>query len=110
VRILVLASALANALGVDISDLPIAGAAPEWYSEKAVTIGVYFVASGVTTVLGPMPPIAGSMNVVKLLTEGLNDVVGATFAVEPDPEKAAVLMRRHIEQKRAKLGLPYLEL
>jgi carbon-monoxide dehydrogenase catalytic subunit len=110
VRILVLASALANALGVDISDLPIAGAAPEWYSEKAATIGVYFVASGVYTVLGPMPPITGSMNVVKLLTEGLNDVVGATFAVEPDPEKAAVLMRRHIEQKRAKLGLPHIEL
>ncbi len=109
VRILVLASALANALGVDISDLPIAGAAPEWYSEKAATIGVYFVASGVYTVLGPMPPITGSMNVVKLLTEGLNDVVGATFDVEPDPEKAAVLMRRHIEQKRARLGLPHLE-
>jgi carbon-monoxide dehydrogenase catalytic subunit len=105
VRILVLVSALANALDVDISDLPIAGAAPEWYSEKAVTIGTYFVASGVTTVLGPMPPIAGSMNVVKLLTEGLNDVVGATFAVEPDPEKAAVLIRRHIEGKRKALGL-----
>jgi carbon-monoxide dehydrogenase catalytic subunit len=109
VRILVLASALANALGVDISDLPIAGAAPEWYSEKAATIGVYFVASGVYTVLGPMPPITGSMNVVKLLTEGLKDVVGATFAVEPDPEKAAILMRRHIEEKRAGLGLPHLE-
>jgi len=105
VRILVLVSALANALDVDISDLPIAGAAPEWYSEKAVTIGTYFVASGVTTVLGPMPPIAGSMNVVKLLTEGLNDVVGATFAVEPDPEKAAILIRRHIEGKRKALGL-----
>jgi carbon-monoxide dehydrogenase catalytic subunit len=105
VRILVLVSALASALDVDISDLPIAGAAPEWYSEKAVTIGTYFVASGVTTVLGPMPPIAGSMNVVKLLTEGLNDVVGATFAVEPDPEKAAVLIRRHIEGKRKALGL-----
>jgi carbon-monoxide dehydrogenase catalytic subunit len=110
VRILVLASALANALGVDISDLPIAGAAPEWYSEKAATIGVYFVASGVYTVLGPMPPITGSMNIVKLLTEGLNDVVGATFAVEPDPEKAALLMRRHIEQKRARLGLTHLEI
>jgi carbon-monoxide dehydrogenase catalytic subunit len=70
VRILVLVSALADALGVDISDLPVAGSAPEWYSEKAVTIGVYFVASGVTTHLGPMPPITGSMNVVKLLTEG----------------------------------------
>ena len=87
VRILMLASALANALNADISDLPIAGAAPEWYSEKAATIGAYFVASGVYTVLGPMPPIAGSMNVVKLLTEGLKDVVGATFAVEPDPGK-----------------------
>ncbi len=105
VRILVLVSALASALDADISDLPIAGAAPEWYSEKAVTIGTYFVASGVTTVLGPMPPIAGSMNVVKLLTEGLNDVVGATFAVEPDPEKAALLIRRHIEGKRKALGL-----
>jgi len=107
VRILVLASALANALGADISDLPIAGAAPEWYSEKAATIGVYFVASGVYTVLGPMPPVTGSMNIVKLLTDGLNDAVGATFAVEPDPEKAAELIRRHIEGKRQKLGLPH---
>ena len=105
VRILVLASALANALGVDISDLPLAGAAPEWYSEKAATIGVYCVASGIYTVLGPMPPVTGSMNVVKLLTEGLEDVVGATFAVEPDPEKAAVLIRRRIESKRKGLGL-----
>jgi len=108
VRILVLASALANALDADISDLPIAGAAPEWYSEKAATIGLYFVASGVYTVLGPMPPITGSMNIVKLLTEGLNDVVGATFAVEPDPEKAAILIRTHIEDKRRKLGLSHV--
>jgi len=105
VRILVLLSVLADALGVDISDLPVAGSAPEWYSEKAVTIGTYFVASGVTTHLGPMPPIAGSMNVVQLLTKGLDDVVGATFAVEPDPEKAALFIRQHIESKRKALGL-----
>ncbi len=110
VRILLLASALANALGTDISDLPLAAAAPEWYSEKAVSIGVYAVASGIYTVLGPMPPITGSMNVVKLLTEGLNDIVGATFAVEPDPEKAAILIRRHIEGKRRKLGLSALDI
>jgi anaerobic carbon-monoxide dehydrogenase catalytic subunit len=105
VRILVLASALAKALDTDISALPLAGAAPEWYSEKAISIGVYAVASGIYTVLGPMPPITGSMNIVKLLTEGLNDVVGATFAVEPDPAKAALLIRKHIEKKRADLGL-----
>jgi carbon-monoxide dehydrogenase catalytic subunit len=53
-----------------------------------------------------MPPITGSINVVKLLTEGLEGVVGATFAVEPDPEKAALLIRSHIEKKRKNLGLP----
>ncbi|WP_022666710.1 anaerobic carbon-monoxide dehydrogenase catalytic subunit [Desulfospira joergensenii] len=105
VRILVLVSALANALGVDISDLPVAGSAPEWYSEKAVTIGVYCVASGITTHLGPMPPITGSLNVVNLLTRGLTDVVGAGFAVEPDPEKAALFLINHIEEKRKGLGL-----
>jgi carbon-monoxide dehydrogenase catalytic subunit len=108
-RILVLAAALANHLGVDISQLPLAGAAPEWYSEKAVAIGTYVVASGVYTVLGVQPPIFGSKNVVNLLASGLEGVVGATFAVEPDPEKAAVLIRRHIETKRKALGLPFIE-
>ena len=108
-RILVLASALANTLGVDISALPMAGAAPEWYSEKAVAIGVYVVASGIYTVLGIAPPIFGSPNIVKLLTEGLEGVFGATFAVEPDPNRAAVLIRRHIERKRAGLGLSAID-
>ncbi len=108
-RILVLAAALADRLGVDISQLPLAGAAPEWYSEKAVSIGAYVVASGIFTVLGVQPAIFGSSNVVKLLAQGLDDVVGARFAVEPDPEKAALLIRRHLEAKRAGLGLPHLE-
>jgi carbon-monoxide dehydrogenase catalytic subunit len=107
-RILVLAAALANHLGVDISALPLAGAAPEWYSEKAISIGVYVVASGIFTVLGTAPPVFGSQNVVKLLTEGLEDVFGAAFAVEPDPNRAAALIRRHIEKKRAGLGLSAL--
>ncbi len=108
-RILVLAAALANHLGVDISALPLAGAAPEWYSEKAVSIGLYVVASGIYTVLGTAPPVFGSPNVVKLLTEGLEGVFGATFAVEPDPDRAAALIRRHIERKRAALNLPALD-
>ncbi len=109
-RILVLAAALAKHLGTDISDLPLAGAAPEWYSEKAVAIGAYVVASGIYTVLGVQPPIFGSENVVQLLAEGLEDVVGAKFAVEADPEQAAILIRRHIEAKRQALGLPHIEL
>jgi hydroxylamine reductase (hybrid-cluster protein) len=37
-RIVNLAAILANALGVDLDQLPVAAAAPEWYSEKAATI------------------------------------------------------------------------
>ena len=104
-RILVACAAIANALGVDISDLPAAGAAPEWMSEKAVSIGAYVVSSGVFTVLGTVPPVLGGPVVTELLTQGANDVVGAAFAVEPDPFKAAQLMVDHIMEKRAALGI-----
>jgi carbon-monoxide dehydrogenase catalytic subunit len=96
---------MADALGVDISDLPLAGAAPEWMSEKAVSIGAYVVSSGVFTVLGTVPQILGSPFVTELLTQGANDVVGAAFAVEVDPFKAAKLMVDHIEEKRKGLGI-----
>ena len=104
-RILVAAAAFANALGVDISDLPVAGAAPEWMSEKAVAIGAYVVGSGVFTVLGTVPPVLGSSAVTALLTSGAKDVLGASFAVESDPFKAASLMIDHIDSKRKNLGL-----
>lgn len=104
-RILVLAAELGNALNVGIHRLPIAGAAPEWYSQKAVSIGAYFVASGVFTVLGVMPKITGSPAVVSLLTEGLKGAVSASFAVEPDPVLAADLISAHIERKRTELGI-----
>ncbi|GAG65055.1 unnamed protein product [marine sediment metagenome] len=104
-RILVLLAALANALKVDISDLPVAGSAPEWMSEKAVSIGVYVLSSGIFTVLGTVPPVLGSLAVTTLLTKDIEGVVGANFAVEPDPKKGAQLMIDHIEKKRKALGL-----
>ncbi len=104
-RILTVCAAIANALGVDISDLPVAGAAPEWMSEKAVSIGSYVVSSGIFTVLGTVPPVLGSPVVTEVLTRTANDVVGATFAVETDPVKAAALMIAHIDAKRKALGV-----
>lgn len=104
-RILVACAAIANALDVDISDLPVAGAAPEWTTEKAVAIGAYVVASGIFTVLGTVPQVPGSPNVTALLTAGAEGVVGGKFAVEPDPFKAARLILDHIAAKRAALGL-----
>jgi carbon-monoxide dehydrogenase catalytic subunit len=105
-RILVIACALANTIGVDIDKLPLAAAAPEWYSEKAATIAFYAMGSGIFTVLGVMPPILGSKKVTELATSGLKDVFGACFAVEPDTIKAAELIKAHIIDKRKGLGLP----
>ena len=105
-RILIALAELAKALNVDISDLPVAGSAPEWMSEKAVSIGTYFVASGVFVHLGTVPPVLGSPLVTKILTEELEYLVGGRFYVEPDPEKAAETILGVIEEKRKKLGWP----
>ena len=106
-RILMVLTNMVNegGLGDDISDLPVAGAAPEWMSEKAVSIGFYFVASGVFTTLGMPFPIEGSENLTRYLTDEIERVVGGKFAFEPDPIVAARLMIEHIDRKRAALKL-----
>ncbi|MDA3785310.1 MAG: anaerobic carbon-monoxide dehydrogenase catalytic subunit, partial [Deltaproteobacteria bacterium] len=104
-RILQLAALIANELGVDISDLPLAGSSPEWYSEKAAAIGMYCVASGIYTHLGHPPNITGSELVTNLAVKGLDDLLGACFGIEPDPFKAADLIDERIRQKRQALGL-----
>jgi len=104
-RILNLAADLAKEAGVRMDQLPVAGAAPEWYSSKAETIATYLVGSGLSVVLGVMPRIEGSPNVVKLLTRDLENVVNARFWVEPDPRKAAAIMWDHIESKRRDLNI-----
>jgi len=93
-------------IGDSIDKLPVAGAAPEWMSEKAISIGMYVVASGIFTVVNPPLPVEGSPRVVELLTKTFEKHFGATWAFEEDPIKAAHLMIDHIDRKRADLGLP----
>jgi carbon-monoxide dehydrogenase catalytic subunit len=92
-------------LGEDISDVPAVGIAPEWMSEKAISIGFYVVASGVFTVFGTPMPVLGSEKVTAYMTEGMEKDFGAKFAFEPDPIKAAHLMIDHINKKREALKL-----
>lgn len=104
-RIMHLCALIANALGVDISDLPVGASSPEWYSEKAAAIGLYAVASGVYTHLGHPPNILGSALVTDLALNGLEGIVGASFVVEADPVKSAELLDARIRVKRQGLGL-----
>ncbi len=106
-RILViLANVVAEGgLGEDISDLPAAGAAPEWMSEKAMSIGYYVVASGVYTVFGTPQNVLGAPELHKYVVDELEDIVGAHFDFEADPIKAAHMMIDHIDRKREALKL-----
>ncbi len=106
-RILMAATAMVKdgGLGDDISDLPVAGAAPEWMSEKALTIGQYFVASGVYTVFGVTWPTTGSKKVTELLFEEFEETYGGMWAFEPDPLKAARVIIEHIDKKSKDLGI-----
>jgi len=92
-------------LGADISDLPVAAAAPEAMSEKAISIGCYAVGSGVFTVFSPPPRVEGSRNVVEFLTRGIEEVTGGKFCFERDPVKGAEAMIAHMDAKRKALGL-----
>jgi len=92
-------------LGEDISELPVAGAAPEWMSEKAISIGMYFVASGVFTVVAEPLPILGAANLTRYLTDEIEKEFGGKWAFERDPIKTARLMIEHIESKRDALGI-----
>lgn len=105
-RIIQLCGMIANTLNVDISDLPVWGSSPEWYSEKALAIGLYCVASGIPVHLGSAPQITGSNLVTAWAVDTLDDHLGAKFLVEPDMAKAADIMDQRISQKRAALGLP----
>jgi len=106
-RILLAATEVVKAggLGNDISDLPAAGSAPEWMSEKAISIGHYFVASGVYTVFGVGLPVTGAPVFQEYLFEEFEKLYGGMWDLEADPVKHARKMIAHIDKKRKALGI-----
>ncbi len=104
-RITDLLGAIAERLDVKISQLPAVGSAPELVQEKAISIGLSFVALGVSLHVAPAPRILGGPEVVKILTQDIEGLVGSRVFVETDAGKAAEAMFDIIKQKRAGLGI-----
>ena len=92
-------------IGKSIDELPVAGAAPEWMSEKAIAIGWYFVASGLLVLFGMPFPVYGSDNMTKYVFEDVEKITGGKWAFENDPLKMAQVMIEHINSKRKALNL-----
>ena len=104
-RMMILAADIAKDWGIDICQVPVVGCAPEWMSEKAVSIGNYVVATGIETFLGVNPYTKGSTEVEGLLQGSVKDWVGAKFVVDTDLDSLCQKMMDCIEEKRAALGI-----
>ncbi|MFW6415013.1 MAG: anaerobic carbon-monoxide dehydrogenase catalytic subunit [Thermodesulfobacteriota bacterium] len=106
-RILIAASAVVKegGLGESIADLPAAGAAPEWMSEKAISIGQYFVASGVYTIFGVTYPVTDNTKFSNHLYQGLEQQGLGKWGFAVDPYEMAGKIINHINEKRQKLGI-----
>ena len=104
-RMMILVAELAKDSGLNFSQLPVVGCAPEWMSEKAVSIGNYVVATGIDTFLGVDPYVSGSSEISDLLTNGVKEWVEASYTVEKDIEKLVDKMIERIEEKRTALGI-----
>ncbi len=107
-RILTVLSQMASegGLGEDIADIPAVGMAPEWMSEKAISIATYCVASGAYVIMGGHNPVAGSELVSELIGKGWESKVGGKLEFLDDPEEILRRTLEHIDKKRAELGLP----
>ena len=96
---------LADKMGVDISDLPIVGSAPEAMSEKAVVIGSWLVATGWPTHVGVNAYHKGSPIVTEIAEVTAHDVYGGFFLFEPDPVEASRKLNNIIKYRRWRLGI-----
>ena len=99
-------------LGDDIDQVPAVGLAPEWMSEKALSIGTYCVASGAYVIFGGTSPVGGmpgrvddSDLVASYISQGWEELYGGKLEFIPDPEKMIEATLAHIDAKREALGL-----
>ena len=104
-RMMLLVTGIAKDWGIDTTQLPVVGCAPEWMSEKAVSIANYVVATGIDTYLGIDPLVGGSPQMMQLITEGTKKMVGAGYVINTDPDALVQSIIDGIEAKRAALGI-----
>jgi carbon-monoxide dehydrogenase catalytic subunit len=100
-------------LGDDIDQVPAVGLAPEWMSEKALSIGTYCVASGAYVIFGGASPVGGMPDkvedsdlVLRYISEGWEELYGGKMEFVLDPHEMIRRTLEHIDKKRAALGLP----
>ena len=104
-RMMLLVCGIAKDWGIETYQLPVVGCAPEWMSEKAVSIANYVVATGIDTYLGIDPLVGGSSKMMDLITNGTKNWVNAGYIIDTNPDTLVDKIIEGIEAKRAALGI-----
>ena len=104
-RLEIVATELAEALGIDIPQLPLVLSAAQWLEEQALADGCFGLALGLPLHLGLPPFVTGSDLAVKLLTEDMKSLTGGQVIINPDAKASADILEKIIEEKRAGLNI-----
>jgi len=105
-RLEIVATEIAEALGVDLPQLPLVLSAAQWLEEQAIADGAFGLALGLPLHLGVPPFILGSELIVKVLCEDMRSLTGGHVIVNGDAVESAKILEDIIIQKRKELNLP----
>ena len=104
-RLEIVATEIAEAMGVDLPQLPLVLSAAQWLEEQALADGAFALALGLPLHLGVPPFITGSKLVTKVLTEDMLELTGGRVIIDPDGASAANTLEAIIEEKRKALNI-----
>ena len=108
-RLEIVATQIANELGIDIPQLPLVLSAPQWLEEQALADGAFGLALGLPLHLALPPFITGGKLVTEILTEKLKDITGGHVIVDSDVISSADTLEKIVIDRREKLGLKEVE-
>ncbi len=104
-RLEIVATELAEALKIDIPQLPLILSAPQWLEEQALADGAFGLALGLPLHLAISPFIAGSEVVSNVLMNAVPDITGGQLIVNDDVMDTANVLEGIIIERRKALGL-----
>lgn len=104
-RLEIVATELAEAIGIDIPQLPLVLSAAQWLEEQALADGCFGLALGLPLHLGLPPFVTGSKTVTKVLTEDMKELTGGQVIINADAKESADILEKIIEEKRSALNI-----
>jgi carbon-monoxide dehydrogenase catalytic subunit len=104
-RLEIVATELAETIGIDIPQLPLVLSAAQWLEEQALADGCFGLALGLPLHLGLPPYVTGSPVAVKVLTEDMVSLTGGRIIINGDAKESADLLEKIILDKRAALKI-----